>query len=234
MRCSSPLVSGVPGFQTAVALLGSVLFGVPVAPATEPEPPSSTIRGRITDTEVEGAPVAGAVVVAMCSCLNGPRSVSTDEEGSFELTDLPAGQYTLVVDRGGPVSRTYVALAPAGTRIVTLAVAPPISTTLDEERRRELARAHTMIVAGSLGIIAAALMFVSARVEGTKPDCNFGLDDCSDRPRPGLATGLGVAGGILTAGGTALIVVGAWKNRRIRARFDLDRQGASVNLTGRF
>ncbi|MCS6938877.1 MAG: carboxypeptidase-like regulatory domain-containing protein, partial [Roseiflexus sp.] len=67
------------------------------------------ISGRVSDSAGRG--VAGATVRA------GERSATTDAEGFYMLTDLPAGVYTLTISKSGciiaPAQRT-VTLPPDG------------------------------------------------------------------------------------------------------------------------
>ncbi len=61
-----------------------------------PLTPAGRIRGVVTDTA--GDPVYGAVVLA--SSGDDSRAVSTDAEGSYTITGLPAGAWSLFVSYG--------------------------------------------------------------------------------------------------------------------------------------
>ncbi len=65
---------------------------------------TSTIEGTVTD--VNGAVVAGAEVKVSGATLASERSTTTDAEGFYRLTALPAGTYTLTVSRTGFASST--------------------------------------------------------------------------------------------------------------------------------
>ncbi|MGH9941864.1 MAG: TonB-dependent receptor [Pyrinomonadaceae bacterium] len=60
---------------------------------------TSTIEGIVTDSN--GAVVAGAEVKASGTTLAAERSVTSDAEGFYRLTALPAGTYTLTVSQPG-------------------------------------------------------------------------------------------------------------------------------------
>ena len=60
---------------------------------------TSTIEGTVTDAN--GAVVAGAEVKASGTTLAAERSATTDAEGFYRLTALPAGTYTLTVSQTG-------------------------------------------------------------------------------------------------------------------------------------
>jgi hypothetical protein len=88
----------------------------PGAPATRPaaapgrDTPRGTnetavIKGRVMSAE--GRPLRRAQVRAQAPELKGGRTASTDTEGYYELTELPAGRYTLRVSRSGCVSLAF-------------------------------------------------------------------------------------------------------------------------------
>ena len=60
---------------------------------------TSTIEGTVTDPN--GAVIAGATVNASGTTLAIERSVTTDPEGFYRITALPAGTYTLTVSQTG-------------------------------------------------------------------------------------------------------------------------------------
>ena len=60
----------------------------------------SAIRGTVRDAA--GRPLRRAQIRVFAPELAGePRSVSTDEDGRYELTDLPAARYTVIATRSG-------------------------------------------------------------------------------------------------------------------------------------
>jgi hypothetical protein len=54
-----------------------------------------------------GRPVKRARVFVTAAEVPGGRGVLTDDTGTFELTELPAGRYTLTVSKSGFVSLAY-------------------------------------------------------------------------------------------------------------------------------
>src|SRR5919198_635103 len=64
------------------------------------------ITGRVLAADT-GRPVKRARVFVSAAELPGGRGVLTDENGVFDLTELPAGRYTLSVSKSGFVSLSY-------------------------------------------------------------------------------------------------------------------------------
>ena len=114
-----------------------------------------------------------------------------------------------------------------------VAASEPVTYDLDDSERK-LARAQTMIAAGSVAGVGALVMLIAAGVEHNKPPCMFGLDDCSNAPRPAVATGLAIGGALLLGVGATLIGFGAAKQRRLRMGMRGDRTQVSVAISGRF
>ena|SRR5438067_5074706 len=68
---------------------------------------SAIIRGRIVAADT-GKPLRRARVTITAPELAGePRNTSTDAEGRYEFTDLPAGRFTLRVRRSGYLPLAY-------------------------------------------------------------------------------------------------------------------------------
>lgn len=68
--------------------------------------PTGRITGRVMASD-NGRPVKRARVFATAAELPGGRGALTDDSGVFDLTELPAGRYTLTVSKSGFVSLSY-------------------------------------------------------------------------------------------------------------------------------
>jgi hypothetical protein len=68
--------------------------------------PTGRISGRVVAAD-SGRPVKRARVFITSSEIPGGRGMLTDDTGVFDLTDLPAGRYTLTVSKSGFVSLAY-------------------------------------------------------------------------------------------------------------------------------
>ena len=90
-----------PG-QTA----GQPARDTPAQPKDVPPPPAGRITGRVLASD-NGRPVKRARVFATAVELPGGRGMLTDDSGVFDLTELPAGRYTLTVSKSGFVSLSY-------------------------------------------------------------------------------------------------------------------------------
>jgi len=78
----------------------------PAQPQDVP-PPTGRITGRVIASD-NGRPVKRArVFVTAAELPDGGRGVLTDDQGVFDLTELPAGRYTLTVSKSGFVSLSY-------------------------------------------------------------------------------------------------------------------------------
>jgi hypothetical protein len=76
----------------------------------QPQDAVPTPAGRITGSVVasdNGRPVKRARVFVSAVELPGGRGVMTDDQGVFDLAELPAGRYTLTVSKSGFVSLSY-------------------------------------------------------------------------------------------------------------------------------
>jgi hypothetical protein len=68
--------------------------------------PAGRITGRVLAAD-NGRPVKRARVFVSAAELPGGRGALTDDQGVFDLTELPAGRYTLTVSKSGFVSLSY-------------------------------------------------------------------------------------------------------------------------------
>src|SRR5947209_9962525 len=92
---------GQPAGQT-----GQPARDTPAQPKDVPPPPGGRISGRVLAAD-NGRPVKRARVFASASELPGGRGMLTDDTGTFDLTELPAGRYTLTVSKSGFVALSY-------------------------------------------------------------------------------------------------------------------------------
>ena len=102
-------------------------------------------------------PIAGALVVAQCVCLQGERTATTNADGAYVFRDLPPGQYSVQVLIGEANAIRVITLGPGQQRldyeidpqnrfIDTIVVEPPIKTgggTVTKLRPDEIRRAGT-------------------------------------------------------------------------------------------
>ena len=72
----------------------------------EAPPPSGKISGRVLAAN-DGRPVRRARAYVSAPQLAEGRATLTDDNGVFELTELPAGRYTLNVSKTGFVQLSY-------------------------------------------------------------------------------------------------------------------------------
>src|SRR5207249_2147050 len=68
--------------------------------------PAGRIMGRVLAADT-GRPVKRARVFVNAVELPGGRGALTDDEGVFDLSELPAGRYTVTVSKSGFVSLSY-------------------------------------------------------------------------------------------------------------------------------
>lgn len=109
-----------PGVLVAAILLTLSAATGPVAAQQ-----GQSIRGRVVDA-ISGEPVRGADVALNA----GQARVSTDREGRFRITNLPAGTYTLTVARYGYADQSLEvtsAVDPAGIDILLSPALIPLS-----------------------------------------------------------------------------------------------------------
>ena len=78
----------------------------PARPKDAPPPPAGRISGRVLAAD-NGRPVKRARIFATAVELPGGRGMLTDDSGVFDLTELPAGRYTLTVSKSGFVALSY-------------------------------------------------------------------------------------------------------------------------------
>lgn len=73
----------------------------------QPEKPATArIRGRVIGGE-NGSPLRRAVVMVMGEGLKGPKAATTDENGRYEVSELPAGRFQVRASKAGYVALAY-------------------------------------------------------------------------------------------------------------------------------
>ena len=96
------------GVALGIVLVSSVDVAAQQRPRPTPQrvdAMAATIKGLVTTAD-SGTPVRGAEV-RLSSRGSYNRLVTTDGDGSFRLTDLPAGEYRLTVSRTGFTSLVF-------------------------------------------------------------------------------------------------------------------------------
>lgn len=78
----------------------------PLRPGETPPKGSAVLRGQVMAAGT-GAPVRRAQVRAMSNEGRGGGVTSTDNEGRYEIKELPAGRYTISTTKGGYVNGSY-------------------------------------------------------------------------------------------------------------------------------
>ncbi len=86
---------------------------------------TGTIIGVVTDAQT-GKPVAGALIVATSPALQGEQTAITESDGSYRLSQLPAGDYKLAVQLQGykPAERSDIVLRVDKTLRANMVVVP--------------------------------------------------------------------------------------------------------------
>jgi hypothetical protein len=105
------LLSNKPG--TFLGKYGSLLvrlslglvFACSISSVAVAQTITSTIEGTVRDAQ--GSVVAGAEITAKSELLGIERSATSDANGLYRITALPAGNYTLAVSRAGFASRNF-------------------------------------------------------------------------------------------------------------------------------
>ena len=96
--------AGIRNHYSSLLMTTLALFVFPLLTLTFGQTTTSTIEGVVTDAN--GAVIAGASVEVNGSTLATERSTTTDSQGFYRLTALPAGSYTLSISQQGFAANT--------------------------------------------------------------------------------------------------------------------------------
>src|SRR5215217_1641820 len=103
--------------KVLLVLCSAVLLSLIVAPALA-QTTVSTIEGTIKDPQ--GSVVAGAQVIVKSAALGIERTATSDAEGFYRITALPAGNYSLTISHTGFATRTFNDVELTVNRTLTL------------------------------------------------------------------------------------------------------------------
>jgi protocatechuate 3,4-dioxygenase beta subunit len=73
---------------------------------------TASIAGQVVTDEERPQPVRRATVSVSAGLLSAPIQMATDQNGRFEVTDLPAGAYRILAEKPGLVTVVFGARAP--------------------------------------------------------------------------------------------------------------------------
>ena len=190
VRDALDLVLQGTGLEVVVPETGSLVLvkqrPVPVAP---PEQDTAKIHGRVIDAS-SGDPVAAASV----SIRGTTRQVVTDGAGRFTLSELSAGEHTLVIERLGYQTATIPVFLRAGqdtSIVVRLSVQPVtlnaiVTTGTGERKRREIGNSTVTLRADSIMAITpvhSVSQLLADRVPGLFVTTNSGAVGAPSRLR---------------------------------------------------
>ena len=109
----------------AIATLGAPLVHTQNVRDAAPRPASAgaaVVGGRVVTEDAQPRPVRRATVMLAAGQLAAPRSTVTDDEGRFIFARVPAGSYSLVVNKAGYVAAYYGSRTPGQPPGVPIAV----------------------------------------------------------------------------------------------------------------
>jgi hypothetical protein len=101
----------IPVFILCASLCAAQTPPTPQQPARDTSAqkaalPTASISGHIAGAD-NGRPVKRARILATAPELQGSRAAMTDDSGNFQLTELPAGRYTITVSKTGYIALSY-------------------------------------------------------------------------------------------------------------------------------
>jgi hypothetical protein len=96
-----------------LVLLALALIAAPARAA----PPTTVVLQGVVRDQNSGEPIAGALVVVQCACLQGAVEATTDAAGLYNLRNLPPGNYTVQVLAGQTMFTEALSAAPGVSRL---------------------------------------------------------------------------------------------------------------------
>ena len=124
---------------------------------------TSTIEGTVRDAN--GAVVAGATIKASGTALSTERSATSDSNGAFRITALPAGNYNVAASRSGFTTRVFDNVELTLNRILVLDVQLEVGAV---EERVGITAAEQLLepTASSTGGVVTKRQIVDLPVNG--------------------------------------------------------------------
>ncbi len=199
------------------------------------------IHGTVIDDR-DFLPRRDVTINLTCDCEMEARTQRSSPRGTFHFEGLKPGRYQLELFGGEGVIHYEYEVGPDQTRELVLAIPrgrlPPRDTRnlpvySGYSRQRQLLGAQLELSVGGVLLAAGALMIMGGAVETAKPDCLLG-GDCADPPRPRVARGLILGGGLSATVGAVLLGLGSAHLRRYRLGVQVSERGGTISLTGRF
>ena len=106
-QCRREVVA--PAALTAILLILGLPAQAQQTPAREvaltPTSGTASITGVVVSDEERPQPVRRAIVTLTGDRLRPSRGAVTDDEGKFDIGNLPAGRFTLIVSRASLIQR---------------------------------------------------------------------------------------------------------------------------------
>jgi hypothetical protein len=109
----TPVLACAIAVAAGIAIVAGQAANPQLPPRDGPAPPASRVgtgvlRGKVVDAQT-GRPLRRASLSLTAPDIPPPQafSISTDADGRYEFTELPARQFTLTVERGGYLTLRY-------------------------------------------------------------------------------------------------------------------------------